>query len=273
MRTIHVRKRLWPAFVAAAIAATTGCSTAPSHNSVGGPVFPDPSHAIKPEGTFVNVENLRKLAPGMSKDQLYELVGTPHFDEGVFHVRAWNYILDFRQTDGQAFQCQLQVKFGKNDLSEAYYWKPESCKDLLAVREPVVTPSSTPAPMTLTAVRLASDALFAFDSSTLTSQGKTNLDALLAQVKEASQIQNIMITGYTDRIGSQPYNLDLSRRRAEAVRNYLAGQGVLASAMLVDGRGEDDPLVQCTDKQREKLIACLAPNRRVELKGTMRTPT
>jgi len=47
--------------------------------------------------------------------------------------------------------------------------------------------------------------------------------------------------------------------------------GVSPAAMQVSGRGPADPVVQCNDKQRARLIECLAPNRRVELKGTART--
>lgn len=122
------------------------------------------------------------------------------------------------------------------------------------------------------ALSLSSDALFGFDSAVLSADGKANLDRLLSRVQEASHIQDIMITGYTDRIGSDRYNLALSQRRAEAVRDYLAANGVSATSMQVAGRGDADPVVQCDDKRREQLIACLAPNRRVELKGTAKAP-
>lgn len=256
---------LLPAFMATAMVAA-GCSSTPSKGSDGGPVFPDPSRATMPEGSFVNIENLRKLDPGMSKHQLYDLLGAPHFSEGVFDVRVWNYIFAFREANGQAFKCQFQVQFDKHDLAQAYYWKPDSCKDLLVVHPPVPAPTPTPVPME--PIRLSSDAMFGFDSATLTPQGKARLDGLLQQVQAATQIQNIVITGYTDRIGSDRYNLELSRRRADAVRQYLAQSGVPLASMMVEGRGKEDPVVQCDDSRRDRLIACLAPNRRVELKGT-----
>jgi len=265
-KTIHIT-RLLPAILAAAVAMAIG-GAMPSHaqTAEAGPNFPDPARATMPEGVFVNVENLRKLAPGMTKHQLYDLLGAPHFSEGVFGVHRWNYIFAFRETDGGVIKCQFQVQFDKNHLARAFYWKPDSCKNLLA--PPAPPPSPTPVATPMMALTLSSDAMFGFDSATLTPDGKANLDQLLSRVQEASHIQDITITGYTDRIGSERYNLALSQRRAEAVRDYLAAHGVSPAAMQVAGRGDADPLVQCDDRQRTRLIACLAPNRRVELKGT-----
>jgi outer membrane protein OmpA-like peptidoglycan-associated protein len=268
-KNINLLARLLPALLAAAAMAAS--SFVPSHaQSVGsGPAFPDPAHATMPEGVFVNVENLRKLGPGMTKHQLYDLLGAPHFSEGVFGVHRWNYIFAFRETDGGAIRCQFQVQFDKNHLTQAYYWKPESCKDLLAPPPPP-PPMPAPAVAPMVAITLSSDAMFGFGSAALTTEGKANLDGLLSRVQEASHIQDIMIAGYTDRIGSQSYNLALSQRRAEAVREYLGTHGVSPAAMQVTGLGDADPIVQCNDKKRDRLIACLAPNRRVELKGTAR---
>ena len=92
--------RWLPVLLAGAMAMAVG-SAAPAYAQDAGPSFPDPAHATMPEGAFVNVENLRKLAPGMTKHQLYDLLGTPHFNEGVFGVPAWNYILAFRAMDGE----------------------------------------------------------------------------------------------------------------------------------------------------------------------------
>lgn len=269
MRNIINLRRLLPTLLAAAVAmAASGATPSHAQTADAGPNFPDPARATMPEGAFVNVENLRKLAPGMTKHQLYDLLGTPHFSEGVFGVHRWNYIFAFRETSGGVIKCQFQIQFDKNHLAQAFYWKPESCKDLLAPPAPPSAPAPAAAPMM--AITLSSDAMFGFDSATLSPEGKANLDRLLSQVQEASRIQDIMITGYTDRIGSERYNLALSQRRAESVRDYLATHGVSPAAMQVAGRGEADPVVQCNDKRRDRLIACLAPNRRVELKGTAR---
>jgi len=116
-------------------------------------------------------------------------------------------------------------------------------------------------------VRLSADALFAFDSATLTQAGRRSVDALLQQVRSASQVQTIQVLGYTDRIGSDGYNQVLSHRRAQAVRDALVQGGVPAAAIVAEGRGKADPLVNCTQGNRQAVIACLAPNRRVEISG------
>jgi len=59
--------------------------------------------------------------------------------------------------------------------------------------------------------------------------------------------------------------LSLSRRRAEAVKSYLVKQGVAAGRLSAVAKGERDPVVRCSDKDRAALIACLEPNRRVEV--------
>ena len=50
-----------------------------------------------------------------------------------------------------------------------------------------------------------------------------------------------------------------------AVKNYLVTQGVSANRMRAEGRGEANPVVTCTNKNRPALIKCLEPNRRVEV--------
>lgn len=271
--------------VLAGLMLAAGCCTlhaqvSPAGADDGGAVaFPDPAHASRPEGTFVNLENLRNVAPGMTKDQLYALLGAPHFHEGVFGVRKWNYIFDFRKPgEGDTFfRCQYQVAFDKDHLASGFYWKPEACKSVLERPLPTVVAAPLPPPLQpsvhLAPTRLASDALFDFNRAELKAQGRQQLDDLLQKVRSASQVEDILVVGYTDRIGSDSYNLALSRRRADAVRNYLVAGGVQATSIQVDGRGKDDPVVQCSNTVRPELIACLAPNRRVELNGVARMPS
>jgi outer membrane protein OmpA-like peptidoglycan-associated protein len=270
MHMMKVRQLTLPTVLAGLLLA--GCGSNPSKTSGAGDdvVFPDPARATVPEGSFVNIENLRKVAPGVSKRQLYAMLGTPHFNEGVFGVREWNYLFDFRKVDGESFSCQYQVHFDKDGKASAFYWKPASCKSVI---DRPVEPVAAQPPVALPAqpIRLSSDALFAFDSAMLTEQGREHLSGLLKQVQSASQIEDILVVGYTDRIGTDSYNRTLSRRRAESVRDYLVSGGVSAEAIQVEGRGEADPVVQCTDHEHARLIACLAPNRRVELSGSARS--
>ena len=114
-------------------------------------------------------------------------------------------------------------------------------------------------------LRLSADALFAFDSAQLSSGGHQSLDSALEGKLDG--VRELTVVGYTDRIGSAQYNLDLSRQRAESVRQYLIQRGVAASSIQAEGRGMAEPIVQCDQRQRQALLACLAPNRRVEISG------
>ncbi|MFZ7307640.1 porin OmpA [Avibacterium avium] len=114
---------------------------------------------------------------------------------------------------------------------------------------------------------LSSDVTFAFGKSNLRPEAQNTLDGIygeIAQLKSA----NVAVAGYTDRIGSEAYNLKLSQRRAETVANYLVSKGVSQNAISATGYGEANPVtgVKCDSvKGRKALIACLADDRRVEI--------
>ena len=60
------------------------------------PVFPPVSEAWQKAGTFPDIDHLRQVKLLMTKDQLYNLLGRPHFREGLMFVREWDYIFNFR---------------------------------------------------------------------------------------------------------------------------------------------------------------------------------
>jgi OOP family OmpA-OmpF porin len=126
--------------------------------------------------------------------------------------------------------------------------------------KPAVSASSGPAPSSA----IEEDALahFAFDSAELTEAGRTMLDAWLAKKSNRLPIQ---VSGYTDRLGPEPYNEKLSLLRAEAVKKYLTEKGKPANQIQVLGKGELMPLVSCAGGPNPTTKACLAPNRRAEV--------
>ena len=69
------------------------------------------------------------------------------------------------------------------------------------------------------------------------------------------------LLGYTDSMGSEAYNLDLSQRRADTVRNEMIKRGAPADRIKATGYGEADPVGDNTTKEGR------ARNRRVELYG------
>jgi outer membrane protein OmpA-like peptidoglycan-associated protein len=111
---------------------------------------------------------------------------------------------------------------------------------------------------------LSATELFEFDKATLR-MPQPKLDEIAQAMRRNPGIDNVTITGYTDRIGADAYNLKLSKRRAEAVKAYLIGKGVESRRLVAIGKGKASPVVQCNDQDRAALIRCLEPNRRVEV--------
>ena len=111
---------------------------------------------------------------------------------------------------------------------------------------------------------LSARELFAFDKARVKGPIE-KLDEIAETMKREPAIDQVRITGYTDRIGTKEYNQKLSERRARAVKDYLVAQGVAPRRLIAVGKGMADPVVQCNDKDRAALIQCLEPNRRVEV--------
>ena len=140
------------------------------------------------------------------------------------------------------------------------------------VAAPAVAQTLPPPP--LEKITLSGDALFAFDKATLNPSALWRLDNLADNIKTVTQLEEVVLVGHTDRLrsdGRHERNQTLSEQRAESIKQYLIGKGIPADKIHASGAGSSQPLVQCSTKQsKEKQIACLQPNRRVEiiLRGT-----
>ncbi len=100
--------------------------------------------------------------------------------------------------------------------------------------------------------------LFDVDKAELKPVSKENI-AKLANVLKKYEDTNILIEGHTDATGSEEYNLELSRKRAQNVANYLASLGISPTRFTIMGYGESQPLM--TNDTPEGRAA----NRRVEI--------
>ena len=105
--------------------------------------------------------------------------------------------------------------------------------------KPVPVPVSKPAPAAVVApVKIILDDIhFDFDKSTLTKVATDILESNINTLKENQGI-NIQIEGHTDAHGSDDYNMALGERRANAVKEYLANQGIAANRMTTISYGE-----------------------------------
>jgi OOP family OmpA-OmpF porin len=153
---------------------------------------------------------------------------------------------------------------------------PDLCK-VAAVsppppKPPAVAPQAalpkkeTPKPPPQT-ISLPADVLFDFNKSTLKPEGKTKLDEMLRGIGSA-RLEDVRVIGHTDRLGSTAYNQQLSEHRANAVKTYLISKGLAADRIRAEGRGKTQPVTRPADCQglpRNKMIACLQPDRRVDI--------
>jgi OOP family OmpA-OmpF porin len=132
-----------------------------------------------------------------------------------------------------------------------------------------VAPPPPPAPTCNFTTVLQNEETFDFNKTTLKPAAKKRLDSeVVTKAAACAKIDLLLITGHTDRIGSQQYNQKLSEKRGLAVADYLKTKGLYATEVL--GAGKTLPVKSCDDKlPRRELEACLAPNRRVvvEVRG------
>jgi len=105
---------------------------------------------------------------------------------------------------------------------------------------------------------------FAFDSAELTAEDKTQLDQLATVLKNPKlNFVTGEVDGYTDNVGKPEYNLGLSKRRAQAVADYLRAQGVaFGERFVVEGFGETKPIADNKTEEGR------AQNRRVSIHRT-----
>ncbi len=115
-------------------------------------------------------------------------------------------------------------------------------------------------------ITLDSKALFDFDKAVLKPDGMAAIDSqVVGKLSQIQKLEVVLVTGHTDRLGTEAYNQKLSERRADSVRNYLVTKGVPKDKIETIGLGEKQPIVQCDQKALKALIECLQPNRRVEV--------
>ena len=132
----------------------------------------------------------------------------------------------------------------------------EPCPVAAAVEQPVdpVAPAAPP-PAELTLSEIVN---FEFDRSNILPQFEDTLNEVATALGQVPEEQ-VYLTGHTDAIGTEEYNMALAERRAESVAQYLQQQGVAPEQMVLQARGESQPIASNETEQGRFM------NRRVEI--------
>ena len=173
-------------------------------------------------------------------------------------------------------QSQEVVRNNYGECWKSTYFDKETqgrieCGDAVAVEQAPEYAEET--------VSLSAKTLFGFDKDILRPEAKESLNAL-AQRLSNSNVESVRVEGHTDFMGSEQYNQALSERRANVVANYLVNQGVASNKISAVGLGESQAQMTGTceaevvnlgkkvskAKRRAALIACIEPDRRVDVK-------
>ncbi len=133
-----------------------------------------------------------------------------------------------------------------------------SLTEVARAAAPAPAPAPAAPPQAATAAPQPFIVFFDFDSDSLTASTLGIIDDAVAMAERLGVV-DFSVTGHADRSGPEAYNLDLSLRRANAVRDALIQRGVKASGISIGGRGEGELAVPTADGVREPA------NRRVEI--------
>ena len=262
---MKITKQFLVLFLLAPILLATACTRHVSRGltaegTVEEVVFPDESHLVQRGGSVPKPDHLRLVAPGLTKAQLRGLVGTPHFREG-YGAREWDYLFHLQGPDKQMQQCRFKVVFDDKLLARSLLWAPATCAQLLAVA-PAAAISADGQRFSVSTDMLFPYAKWSTDD--MSDHGRVRLEQIAEELRWAADLQ-VQLIGYADRIGNTKANQALSQQRADSVREVLVGAGVPAASITTRGMGEGVSADCSEHLRRTEQIACMAPERRVEI--------
>jgi OOP family OmpA-OmpF porin len=168
-----------------------------------------------------------------------------------------------RDNSGNCVRTSNWTPQSATDQCDAHLLPPVAAAP--APAEPVAE-APAPAPAEIAAIEpqrepinISEQAQFDFDQAVLRAEDKQRLDAAVAQLKTLPEDATIQVTGYTDSVGSEEYNQELSMRRAQAAQEYLVSNGVDQKRIVLSGMGESNPIASNDTADGR------AQNRRVEV--------
>lgn len=158
-------------------------------------------------------------------------------------------------------QCGIALGFLKSSTKDPVSIGKCVEAHLRMQESPPLPPPLAPPPVALPEAckqSIAGIVFFDWDSAVPSAEASQTIGAA-AQYLKTCGWSGLVVTGHTDRSGSDGYNDALSMRRAQAVAAMLSGNGVSSDQLTVSGRGESEPKVPTPDGERTP------QNRRVEI--------
>ena len=163
---------------------------------------------------------------------------------------------DARVAAGQAERDKIQLAARTRDVDTAIGQRDAAADQAARLQAEVDQLKATPTPRGL--VLTLGDVLFDTGKAQLNPGSARKLDQL-AQFLNSHPERRVQIDGYTDSVGTDPYNQDLSQRRADTVKFALIARGIDPSRIGTQGYGKGFPVADNTDSGGRQL------NRRVEV--------
>jgi OOP family OmpA-OmpF porin len=157
------------------------------------------------------------------------------------------------------YDCWLVATHGALDADLAISCR-KGFEDAMTAIKGQNMAATTPAPAPTPAAIVAGgyQVFFDFDKSNISAEAHATLVTVAAKAQKQN-VTHVSLTGHTDTVGTETYNMALSLRRADAVKAVLISLGVPADEISVVGKGKMEPLIQTGDDVREP------KNRRVEI--------